>query len=74
MFSAGDYSVFNLGYSHYIAVIVGGQQILRARRARVFCQRRLTTLVFNLRRYDPYRGRGMQNFLALPKLKEGKKR
>lgn len=73
-YSYGDYSVYNLGYSHYLVVITGRQEIIRTRRTKLICSGHLVEKILNLRQHDPYRGRGMQHLHQVPKLKEGKKR
>lgn len=73
-YSYRDYSVYNLGYSHYLVVITSDRELLRTRRTKLICNRSLVDKILNLRRHDPYRGRGMQHLLVVPKLKEGKKR
>jgi ribosomal protein L6P/L9E len=72
-FRRAGWVVFQLGYSHYVALAVGSA-LARPRRAAVAVANRVVHRVSALRRPDPYKARGVHRDDARPTLKEGKRR
>jgi ribosomal protein L6P/L9E len=72
-FRRAGWVVFQLGYSHYVALAVGSH-LARPRRAALAVAAALTHRVTPLRRPDPYKARGVHPHDARPTLKEGKRR
>jgi hypothetical protein len=72
-FRRAGWVVFQLGYSHYVALAVGAR-LARPRRAALAVDPTLVARVTHLRRPDPYKARGIHLDGARPTLKQGKRR